>query len=333
MIDTFYDIKNDIIYAVPLRCGTSFFRDRILRIGPDFRNPADTTLNVGVNPDVIQCTNLEEPYVSIAGGPFSENVGAWIYTLCTTQEKFKNTRVWILYRDPIVRYKSGLVMALQSYYNANTMDLNVASDEELQPIINSAKRLIIDSTLPAYNLADSHTTPVMHLQLLLYTMLPGRCKFIHLKELNALATELYDVKFDMDIHNKTVPNYDAIHYYRSNHSEIATDFAQRLFDMLSGDDVLFGFPRTETYTFRDWLTPDIATYNGIRNDPEMSQEDAEKLFVSALYSHDLTVVRSRSIIKFYRYCLRTMPEGLVKSALGKQIANLGNNLKEYIFTD
>jgi len=321
-MQSFYDQVNDAIYIIPNRCGSSFFRD----IHQDDPNRKLLDLR-----DYLD--QLDDDVVSHITGFTHENIILALHKMFKL-DMFNRTKLFLLYRDPLVRYKSGLKMImsvkeLQTFQPRSNKDpvngkLSATFVEQRSIALKHKINAQLENLIPFYCFNDPHTTPYMHATLMMYMIFYSRSTLLHIKDFSRHATAVW---------NYQSPKH-ALH--RSKNSERADSDAELCWNVLCErkdfitDSEEYNNPIPGTYSFYEWLLPDTISYERLNKTGNVTYAEAQNIFMEGLKASQMTIVRNGFLFSTYADALKCMPEGPARSMLARHHANIGTVLTNVI---
>jgi len=251
-LEMFYSERHNIIHLVPNRCGSSFTRD-CCAINPGFISPLDEYLDS----------------VSISVEYSAANPVNTIRKLRSADQRFNSATVYIVYRNPVYRYKSGLWMTASNLLTSEFLDAANSNELEVQReilnILLSMFSNMENQILPQWDFGDPHTTPVLVQSLMTYCCFPEVTKFVYLNDYADHLTELYGDAFNVPDHNKSdvaVPLHEE-HFKRTITAALNKGPAPH-------------------YDFYDWLEPDQIVFDYLLDNKKINTLSANATLLRAI---------------------------------------------------
>ena len=317
-MQTFYDSILDTIYVVPNRNGSSFLRTHV-----------EENKEFGFGPLNDHLHSLDD--YDFSGGLNSPEKIITLLAQIVKDDKFNNTKIVILYRNPLVRYKSGLHMVLHP--KGHLLELG-----DIKPGTPEWKKLFaaqsmwtvkssLESITPHYCFNDAHTSPTMHITLLIYMLFFDRTTLLHIKDLTRYALKTWGAQSEL------------VEVMRSKRPEKATPEAEKLYNMICKNNEWFTYTdkfykdpdvRERIFSFYEWLQPEMVAYNNITHTERPSYGEAQDAFMKGLQTSERTVIRSGPLYSYYADGLKNLPDGPAKSMLAKHMGNVGHVMTQLI---
>lgn len=317
-MQAFYDTILDTVYLVPNRNGSSFLRTHV-----------EEHEEFGFGP-LNEYLHTIEDY-DFSGGMNSPEKVILLLAQMVKDDRFNNTKIVILYRNPLVRYKSGLGMVLHPKGPSTSLDnIKHGTPEWKTLFANQAKwaiRANIEAITPHYCFNDAHTTPTMHISLLIYMLFFDRTTLLHIKDLTSYALKTWGVKSDL------------VEIMRGKRPEKATPEAEKLWDLICRQNEHFHYTdkyyrdpdvRERIFSFYEYMQPEMVAYNNISHTSRPSYGEAQEAFMMGLQTSERTVVRSGPLYAYYADGLKHLNDGPAKSMLAKHMGNVGNVMTKLI---
>ena len=289
----FYSNTHDTFYMVPLRCGFYYM---------------STFAEYNTN-DIVKLADCVSDNDALEFFGSLDHVR--LLTILFNMPKFKHTSVCIVFRDPMVRYKSGLYVTAMSCLSENYLntcsphDLDRAVKHSLQNMAHS----YVNSIFPQLDFGNVHTMPVLVQALMVYCCFPEKVKFLHISELTP--------------HMETHYAVDGIECPRSG--RIDTEVAhptdenryQRLVDVIPSQDIV------------DWIEPDRIVYDYIRdNYNNLNKVTALQTLMSVLDIPN-NISRHKSILLTARSAMALLPDN-VKEKIQSQFDDLASSINQKV---
>ena len=228
-----------------------------------------------------------------------------ILTELFNMPEFKNTTVQIVFRNPTVRYKSGLYITSMSYLSddfLNTCD-NDTLDREINHILLNMAHTYINSTFPQLDFGNVHTMPVLLQALLVHCCFPDRVKFLHISDLTN-HMETHHAVEGVDWPQEGRPDTESAHSTDERRYRILTS-------VVPEQDII------------DWLEPDNMVYDYVRHNHDNLDTDTAIHTLLATLDIPDSITRHRSIIQTARSAAKLLPH-TVAEKIQLQFDNHGN---------
>lgn len=211
----------------------------------------------------------------------------------------KNVTIYVTYREPLGRFKSGLKM-VQHFYKKDTTRSLSEFEIGCRTLFNVFKytSFFDKSNLQPYHLFDSHTMHWMMLIPILY-VLDANVKPINIKNISAEIKKHYD---NVD---------DLIDKWQEGLKDSDT-----LFTIFQ--EVLKETTKKEYITFDEWMAPEIEIFNYL-NDNKLNKLSAIKL-INNIYSNHRHYFQTSNLNSYTkRFLVRLFPPTMYQSVLSRDI--------------
>lgn len=313
-MDVFFSKTTDTFYVIPHRNGSSLFDTRI------YANKQFDLLDI---PTLGQEENLAQSNMGVGYDNFTSMV--W---LLRYHKRFSESKIVTIYRDPLVKYKSGLKMVFNVGIPLELDDIDQSEKLVLTNIINR-QGMTHMTFLPQYHMQDTHLVPTAFIQLMLYCTFPGRTKLINLRDYTSFLENEFP-EADLSLKGDRIANKEI---------DTECDISKSLWNMLlkanansQGDTSVWLNPPDELYGFIEWLKPDTDAYVYLEsNNNGMLEAVGAQAFASNLIeSSRYVLLRSLSVYMWSNALLQSMLPGRLRNVLTNKIALTPMEFNDYI---
>lgn len=284
---------------VPTRCGSSFTRN-CCELNPGFICEIDKFLD---SKHIELWYNNTDPVQTIKA-------------LRSAHPIFNTSKIYIVFRDPVYRYKSGLWMTASNLLTSTILDENILTRDQIQNeimnILSSLFRNMDQMLFPQYDLGDVHTTPVLVQSLMAYCSFPDAVSFVYINDFNDHLRNTYGEAFNIPNHEKSdvpVPDNEE-------------NFKRMITNALNNSD--------QKYDFSTWIEPDQIVYDYLSKKHKTIDifSASSKLIQATSVINAIT--RFNSVANTSHSCTKYVNTELANH-LRDQLDNYGDTMRKLVF--
>ena len=243
-MEMFYNKKIDTIYLVPHRNGSSYFNY--------LAGIHDSLESLGQSDSRLPMSYYYNHTISVLLDVFK-------------LAEYKDSKILILYRDPLVRYKSGLSLVSAEYIHDIQKKQNAESKPYSDRLLYTLGCDITGSVFPDFSLRNNHTAPAMVISLLCACVFPDRTGFLHISKLTQYTLANYRILDKQD--KKTRADTYSAGY---TGAEQASSSAEADFSIVSET----WNNKIHRYFIETWLGPERKAYEYIASPDAHSYENS-----------------------------------------------------------